>query len=192
MGCQSRRTAMSWDPACCSTGDRPGDFGWLPSFDGAQRFTHCRITLANGTRALLGRWRACWRIALRSTSDDCPVRRSFSSQHGTGMAPEPTPNTAIREALRNSWLRKALDMGAPRFELGTSSLSGTRSNQLSYAPALKNPSSKYTPHREAQRMRPSLPRRPLHKWHCISQPGAVKPPASKSSRDSHHISRSKG
>ena len=38
------------------------------------------------------------------------------------------------KALRNSLLRKALQVGARRLELQTSSLSGTRSNQLSYAP----------------------------------------------------------
>ncbi len=45
-----------------------------------------------------------------------------------------TYRQAIREALRNSLLRKAFLVGARRLELQTSSLSGTRSNQLSYAP----------------------------------------------------------
>ena len=40
----------------------------------------------------------------------------------------------IIKALRNSLSRKALLVGARRVELRTSSLSGTRSNQLSYAP----------------------------------------------------------
>ena len=36
----------------------------------------------------------------------------------------------------DSRILHALTVGAPRFELGTSALSGLRSNQLSYAPAL--------------------------------------------------------